>query len=174
MGQRITGKKREPTSDRRSPCGGYILMRCKGWEKPVTQGPKKTFSRRKCMKDAWGGKKFLGVFEHQESSPKFAAWWRCNRRGSQGRDYVELTSQGRSLDFILPTMESFQNVSSRGVTWSIKQLQKSQPSRVTAGGTVWNPERTSWLRVVGTRACSKQDLPALGLQKPSLYLPEMV
>lgn len=28
-------------------------------------------------------------------------------------------------------------------------------------------KRTSWLRAVGTRACSKQDLPALGLRKPA-------
>lgn len=59
----------------RFPWGGDTSTKSKGWEKPTIYGPKKTFRRRKCMKETWGGKGLLGMFEHQESSPKFVGTW---------------------------------------------------------------------------------------------------
>lgn len=46
------------------------------------------------------GRDFVGVFEHQEPSPRLTvAWWRCSRRDSQGGDHAKPVGQDQQFGF---------------------------------------------------------------------------
>lgn len=140
MGQRITGERKEPASENAARKG--LSEKVTSWqgvkdERCQLYSSQKAFRKRE-MHDRGLRWEELGVWASEPNPKLSGAWWRCSRRDSQGGDHVEPVGQGQEFGFYPATMEGFQKLLSRRVTWSIKQLQKSQPSRASTGGKLWN------------------------------------
>lgn len=141
MGQRITGERRKPTSERVVRGGFPEEVTPQGGVKDERSQPYMDQRKLSGGGNAWKrpevGRDFSVCLSTRVKSK---VCWYLREGTVEGEVRAEsmqsLLAKVRSLCFILPAMESFQNVSSRGVTWSIKQMQKSQPSRATAGGTL--------------------------------------